>query len=89
MKNRFKVKAGLHIEDGVTYKKDDIVTSEKPLGEMFKGKFESLGPVKEVVEEELEQDEPEPPKTPQPSLSKAVKAKVATKAKRKAENWDD
>jgi len=39
---KFKVVIGTHIEDGVSYTKDQIVKSEKDLTKLFPGKFTKL-----------------------------------------------
>lgn len=41
---KFRVKAGTHFEGGTTYKKGDVVTSSLKLAELFREKFEDLGP---------------------------------------------
>jgi len=40
---KFKVKAGVHFEDGVEYAKGEVVFSKRNLVEMFPEKFEDLG----------------------------------------------
>ena len=37
---RFKVKAGKHVEDGVVYRKDEVVESHLDLLKLFPEKFE-------------------------------------------------
>ena len=39
---RFKVLGGDHSEDGTTYAKGEVVTTERPLDKMFMNKFERL-----------------------------------------------
>lgn len=39
---KFKVLAGTHSEEGVEYKRNEIVESNRPLHEIFKAKFERL-----------------------------------------------
>lgn len=45
MANKYKVKAGVHIEGGRSYKKGETVVSPLPLTTMFPEKFEDLGEV--------------------------------------------
>lgn len=37
---KFRVIAGIHVEEGKVHKKGDVVTSDEPLDELFAGKFE-------------------------------------------------
>lgn len=46
MAHKYKVLAGIHIEGGREYKKDDVVTSDFDLMK-FANKFQDLGPAPE------------------------------------------
>jgi hypothetical protein len=48
MKTKYRVKAGIHIEDGVTYKKGDIVVSDRDLAKTFAQKFDVVGQSQEA-----------------------------------------
>ena len=74
--NRFKVKSGMHIEGGTRYKKGDIVVSPLPLIEMFREKFEPLGPAEaKKIAEKVEK-----PAAPARKATKTVDEWEAEKA---------
>jgi len=60
---KFKVVIGTHIEDGVSYTKDQIVKSEKDLTKLFPGKFTKL---------EYAPVDPEPAEAPAPAAPAAA-----------------
>jgi len=84
MKKAFKVKAGIHIEDGKTYRKDEIVVSDKDLIKLFPQKFEDQGRVAD------DEEEPEPAEEPQasPPSKKSRAKKKAVPPKPRDEDWD-
>jgi hypothetical protein len=38
----FRVKGGCHVEDGVTYRKGDMIETDVDLAATFRGKFERV-----------------------------------------------
>lgn len=72
--NRYKVKAGTHIEAGRRYTKDQVVTSGNDLIKLFPEKFELVGPAPEGKRK----DTP-PPATPKgPALVTSPPAKASS-----------
>ena len=47
MNKKFRVRMGLHIEGDTTYKKGDVIVSDRDLCATFPQKFDDLGPAKE------------------------------------------
>lgn len=67
-------RAGIHVEDGVVCQAGDVVESERPLDEMFRGKFRKYGE--------------EAPKEPVNASSKVSKKKTSKK-RQTAKTGDD
>lgn len=74
---RFRVKAGKHVADGVTYKKGQVVDSHLDLVKLFPEKFEVVqGPrIESLSDDEDENEENAPSPTPPPPPKKPKKAK--------------
>lgn len=73
---QFRVKSGVHVEDGTKYKKGEIVSTHYDLTKLFPEKFELVSadlapdpaPAELQVEEEvIPEPEPPPPRKPTPA----------------------
>lgn len=86
---KFKVKAGKHVEEGVTYGKGEVITSHRDLIKAFPEKFELVGRAEdEVLDEDtddksnrnLRRSEPEPSEPPKKDLHPAPPKEKRKKA---------
>lgn len=71
---QYRVKVGLHMQEGKTYTKGQIVKSEANLSELFREKFEEVSAPAPV--------QPPPPSTP-------AKKKAPGTVAKKGDDWEE